>query len=132
MKTTNSEQVSVSWIEVTIDCHDPDRLSTFWGDLLGVAKMPTPLPGWVRLDSTVPGGPVLNFQPVREAKVEKSRIHLDLFTDDLKATMSWIKDHGGRFTDEVHVYEEGTVVVMADPEGTEFCVVAPPGSTISD
>jgi predicted enzyme related to lactoylglutathione lyase len=118
-------------MEVTIDCHDPERLSTFWGDLLGVERMPTPLPGWVRLCSTVPNGPVINFQPVREPKVGKSRVHLDLFTSNLESTTTWIEDHGGRFTDEVHIYEEGTVAVMADPEGTEFCVVGPAGSTIS-
>ncbi len=28
-------------------------------------------------------------------------------------------------TGEVHVYDEGAVAVMADPEGTEFCIVGP-------
>jgi hypothetical protein len=30
---------------------------------------------------------------------------------------------GGRFTGERHDYDEGAVVVMADPEGNEFCLV---------
>ncbi|MEV0158221.1 VOC family protein [Micromonospora sp. NPDC050686] len=30
---------------------------------------------------------------------------------------------GGRFTGERHDYDEGVVVVMADPEDHEFCLV---------
>lgn len=58
----------------------------------------------------------------------KSRIHLDLWTDDLQATAAWIRQYGGTYTGEAHIYEEGTVAVMADPEGTEFCMVGPAGS----
>lgn len=30
---------------------------------------------------------------------------------------------GGRSMDERHDYDEGIVIVMADPEGNEFCLV---------
>jgi predicted enzyme related to lactoylglutathione lyase len=73
---------------------------------------------------------VLNFQPVPEAKTGKSRVHLDLECDDLQSTVDWIRHHGGSFAGGVHLYDEGTVVVMTDPEGTEFCVVGPPGSRV--
>jgi predicted enzyme related to lactoylglutathione lyase len=119
---------SVAWAEVTIDCHNPAVLAAFWSELLSVEIDHPPLPGWARTHSTVPGGPVLNFQPVSEPKVGKSRLHLDLWTDDLQVTTDWIREHGGWYTGEVHVYEEGTVAVMTDPEGTEFCVVGPAGS----
>jgi predicted enzyme related to lactoylglutathione lyase len=116
---------TVAWAEVTVDCHHPDALAEFWSALLGIEVAEPPLPGWARTRSTVPGGPVLNFQPVPEAKTGKSRLHLDLSTDDLRSTADWIRQHGGTFTGEVHFYDEGTVAVMTDPEGTEFCLVGP-------
>ena len=119
---------SVAWAEVTIDCRHPETLAEFWSRLLGIEVAEPPLPGWARTSSTVPGGPVLNFQPVPEPKLGKSRLHLDLWTDDLRSTADWIREHGGAFTGEVHVYVEGTVAVMTDPEGTEFCIVGPSGS----
>jgi predicted enzyme related to lactoylglutathione lyase len=119
---------SVAWAEITIDCHDPEPLAEFWSGLLAVDVAEPPFPGWARTRSTVPGGPVLNFQPVPESKVGKSRLHLDLWTDDMPSTADWIRQHGGTFTGEVHLYDEGTVAVMTDPQGTEFCVVGPPGS----
>jgi predicted enzyme related to lactoylglutathione lyase len=122
-------RVSVGWMEVTVDCHDPARLARFWCDLLNVELAEPPFPGWERTRSTVPGGPVLNFQPVSDPKRGKSRIHLDLWTSDLRATVAWVTDHGGSFPGEVHVYADGTVAVLCDPEGTEFCVVGPPGSS---
>jgi predicted enzyme related to lactoylglutathione lyase len=121
---------SVTWAEVTIDCRDPDALVAFWSRLLGVDVAERPLPGWARTEPVVPGGPVLNFQPVPEPKVGKSRIHLDLWTNDLGSTVTWVREHRGVFTGESHVYAEGTVAVMRDPEGNEFCVVGPAGSQV--
>ena len=51
-------------------------------------------------------------------------------TDDLAASAR-IRALGGDWTGEVHVYDEGTVAVMADPEGTEFCLLGPPGSVLA-
>ena len=67
-------------------------------------------------DAEFPTGP--------RAKKGKTRVHLDLLTDDLDAATARVVALGGGPTGERHEYDEGTVVVMADPEGTEFCVVA--------
>ena len=123
-----TENPSFEWIEVTIDCVDVEAVSKFWCHLLGVNRVDDPLPGWARAAVTVPGGPVLNFQPVPEPKVGKSRVHLDLRTDDLPAAIRRVGALGGACTGEVHIYREGTVGVMTDPEGTEFCLTGPPGS----
>ncbi len=82
------------------------------------------MPGWLRLGPSTEARPLLNFQPVPEPKQEKSRVHLDLLTDDLDAAIVRIMALSGSSAGERHEYDEGTVVVMADPEGTEFCVVA--------
>ena len=51
-------------------------------------------------------------------------------TGDLAAGLARIRTLGGNWTGEIHVYDEGTVAVMADPEGTEFCLLGPPGSML--
>ena len=120
----------IEWIEVTIDCADVGAVAEFWRELLGLVRLEDPLPGWRRAASSVPGGPALTFQPVPEPKVGKTRVHLDLRTGDLAAALARVRALGGDWTGEVHVYDEGTVAVMADPEGTEFCLLGPPGSAI--
>jgi predicted enzyme related to lactoylglutathione lyase len=67
--------------------------------------------------------PRLVFQPVPESKRGKVRIHLDVAVDDIDETIDIVTSLGGRFTGERHDYEEGVVVVMADPEDHEFCLV---------
>ena len=78
----------------------------------------------------MPGDPALTFQPVSEPKVGKTRVHLDLRTDDLAAGLARVRALGGDWTGVVHVYDDGTVAVMADQEGTEFCLLGPPGSML--
>ncbi|MGD9955377.1 MAG: VOC family protein [Candidatus Nanopelagicales bacterium] len=112
--------MDVRWSEVTIDCGDPVAMAEFWQGLLG-GEVGEPLPGWRRL--RLPGRPALTLQPVPEPKTVKARLHLDLVVDDLEAATARVVALGGRFTGERHVYDEGTVVVMADVEGTEFCMV---------
>jgi hypothetical protein len=65
---------------------------------------------------------VINIQPVGEAKVGKSRLHLDLWVNDLPAAVALVEHLGGRALDE-HAYDEWLIRVMADPEGIEFCLV---------
>jgi predicted enzyme related to lactoylglutathione lyase len=82
------------------------------------------------MNSSVPGGPVLTFQPVPERKAGKSRIHLDLRTNDLHRAVDKVRELGGDYSGEAHVYDEATVALMADPGGTEFCLVGPAGSPV--
>jgi predicted enzyme related to lactoylglutathione lyase len=67
--------------------------------------------------------PRLVFQPVTESKRGKVRIHLDVTVDDIDKTIDLVTSLGGRFTGERHDYQGGAVVVMADPEEHEFCLV---------
>jgi predicted enzyme related to lactoylglutathione lyase len=63
------------------------------------------------------------FQPVTESKRGKVRIHLDVTVDDIDRAIKLVTSLGGRCTGERHDYDEGAVVVMADPEDHEFCLV---------
>jgi len=110
------------WSGVTIDCLDPQRVAQFWQVLLGREPGPAP-PGWVYLGRRGDAQPRLVFQPVSEPSTGKVRIHLDVTVDDIGEAMSTVLALGGRDTGERHDYDEGVVVVMADPEDHEFCLV---------
>jgi predicted enzyme related to lactoylglutathione lyase len=107
---------------VTIDCVDPQRVARFWSALLGREPGPSQA-GWVYLGHRGDPQPRLVFQPVPEPKAGKVRIHLDVTVDDVDEAIELVTSLGGRTTDERHDYDEGVVVVMADPEGHEFCLV---------
>jgi Glyoxalase-like domain len=62
-------------------------------------------------------GPRLFFQLVPEPKTVKNRVHLDLLTDDPDAEVRRLIDLGARV-----LAEHDSFLVLADPEGNEFCV----------
>jgi predicted enzyme related to lactoylglutathione lyase len=109
------------WGGVTIDCLDPERVARFWSALLGREPGPSQ-DGWVYLGRRGDAQPRLVFQPVPEPSPGKVRIHLDVVVDDIDRGMAEVVALGGRFTGERHDYDEGVVVVMADPEDHEFCL----------
>jgi hypothetical protein len=70
---------------------------------------------------------LIDFAPVPEPKVGKNRIHLDLTTtslDDQKETVELLIGLGARHID-VGQGPDDTHVVLADPEGNEFCIIEP-------
>jgi predicted enzyme related to lactoylglutathione lyase len=120
----------IAWAGVTIDCHDPERTARFWSALLDAAVRPAGpgREGWYRLGPLVPGGPVVNFQPVREAKVGKVRIHLDLWVDDLDAAERRVEGLGGTACRRREVVPgRGTISIVTDPEGHELCLISSRG-----
>jgi hypothetical protein len=114
--------MSIRLAEITVDCVQPQLVADFWAGLLG-GQLHVPLPGWLRLGEVGGPAPALNFQPVPEPKVGKARIHLDLLVDDMAQAVRRVESLGGRWLGERHDYDEGTVWVLADPEGNEFCMV---------
>jgi Glyoxalase-like domain len=114
--------MSVVLTAITIDCLDPGRLAAFWGALVGREEVPA-LPGWRQLGNRGDAAMRINFQPVPEPKLGKTRIHLDVTVDDIDDGIRSVLRLGGRETGERHDYDEGVVVVMGDPEGNEFCLV---------
>jgi glyoxalase superfamily protein len=114
--------VAYKWSGVTFDCVDPNRVARFWSILLGREPGPSEQ-GWVYLGQPDDLLPRLVFQPVPEPKVGKVRTHLDVAVDDIDEAVARVLTLGGRSTGERHDYDEGVVVVMADPEDHEFCLV---------
>jgi predicted enzyme related to lactoylglutathione lyase len=80
-------------------------------------------------DENAPVG--MCFMPVLEPKASKNRLHLDLTTgaEDREAEIARIIDLGAR---RVDIGQTGTEswVVLADPEGNEFCVVRPKSTLV--
>ena len=103
--------------DIIIDC-DPELVATFWASLLGrpivVRKGP-----YVWLKSLM-GAAGLGFQRVAELKVGKNRVHLDISGSDIRAVKERIEALGGQ---QIDGYEDGGFLVIADPEGNEFCMV---------
>jgi hypothetical protein len=107
---------------ITVDCAQPQLLADFWAALLE-RDVSVPLPGWLRLGTLGEAQPVINFQPVPEPKRGKTRIHLDVVVDDIERGVETVTRLGGRSLQQRYDYDEGVVVLMADPEGNEFCLV---------
>jgi len=112
------------WSGVTIDCAEPQALASFWSQLLDRAVTDEMLgSSWATVGSRHDDLPRLNFQRVPEVRAGKVRIHLDLSVDDIEDARRVVESLGGSWSGERHDYDEGTVLVMRDPEGNEFCIV---------
>jgi predicted enzyme related to lactoylglutathione lyase len=109
------------WYTVVIDASDPARLARWWGEVLDY-RIIYEAPDEVviaRDENTYPG---LVFVPVPEQKTVKNRLHIDLNPEDQDAEVERLIDMGARRVD-VGQGEKATWVVLADPEGNEFCVL---------
>jgi predicted enzyme related to lactoylglutathione lyase len=63
------------------------------------------------------------LQQVPEAKTGKNRMHLDIETLDIEAEAARLEGLGATRVQADQIHEHGTNwVLMADPEGNEFCV----------
>ncbi len=120
--------------EVVFDCRHPASLARFWAAALdgyrvapyGEAELarlrslgiddPEDDPS-VLVEPSSGSGPRLWFTRVPEPKTVKNRVHLDLFTADVAAEAERLVGLGARVLAEVEDW-----VVLADPEGGEFCV----------
>ena len=134
--------MSLRWYSVVIDCHDIAAQARWWAGVLdwqiiyeGDDEVVI-VPRHVTEESlrTTPWeqvGPGLIFVPVPEGKEVKNRLHLDLAPqlDDDQAAMVESLIARGATRAEVGQLVEGankaTWVVLADPEGNEFCVLSP-------
>jgi predicted enzyme related to lactoylglutathione lyase len=124
------ENTGIGWAAVTIDAVDPAAVARFWSGLLGSAARPVgdDRPGWWRVGPWTPGGPGLTVQPVPEAGGGKNRVHLDLWVDDLDRAVARAEVLGARRLGSPQHLVRGTIAVMADVEGNEFCLLSSPSA----
>lgn len=113
--------MTLQWEQVIVHSVDPESLGRWWAEALG----------WVVVHSSadefeirpepdrMPG---LDFVRVEEAKRAKSRLHLDFRPDDQDAEVARFLAHGAQRVDVGQ--GDAPWVVLADPEGNEFCILA--------
>jgi hypothetical protein len=110
---------------VVADCADPDAIVGFW-ELATGWKPASSTDGGRSLRSPDGLGPYLELLPSLDRKTVKNRIHLDVAPyqdDDHAAAVKSLTDAGAAPVD----IGQGNVpwTVLADPEGSEFCVLSP-------
>jgi catechol 2,3-dioxygenase-like lactoylglutathione lyase family enzyme len=107
---------------LTIEARDPAALAEFWRRVLDY-HLAFSTPDEVAIEPQDDACPALIFVPVPHEKAGKNRLHLDLAPDDQSAEVERLLTLGARRLD----VGQGDVpwVVMADPEGNEFCVLTP-------
>jgi predicted enzyme related to lactoylglutathione lyase len=109
------------WLGIVVDAHDPARLARWWAEVLGY-HITFEEPDLVAIAGAVETQPGIAFVPVPEAKTAKNRIHIDLAPDDQAAEIERLVDMGARHVD-IGQPESAAWVVLADPEGNEFCLL---------
>jgi hypothetical protein len=114
--------MALEWEQVVVHSLEPAVLGQWWAEALGwvvvydsadefeIRPQPDLMPG-------------LDFVRISERKQAKSRLHLDLRPDNQAAEVARLVAHGARRVDIGQ--GDQPWVVLADPEGNEFCVLAP-------
>ncbi|MFF3766639.1 VOC family protein [Streptomyces sp. NPDC001922] len=115
--------MAVSLFQIAVDAHDVRGLARFWCRVLDWAVL-FDHPEEVVIGAGPDTWPGIVFLPVPEGKTVKNRLHLDLSPDDQEAEVARLLALGARRAD-VGQGEDVTWVVLADPEGNEFCVLRP-------
>ena len=115
---------------VIVNCQDPGRLAEFWAEVLGWRVTITGDPEWgieppegSREDSVVAD---MLFLQVPDDKLGLNRLHIDLRPTDGadQATEVARLEALGATRVDVGQGDDVSWVVMADPEGTELCVLS--------
>ncbi|MEJ7585275.1 MAG: VOC family protein, partial [Acidimicrobiales bacterium] len=122
----SGSKMTVQLVALAFDATAPNELARFWADALrwnireagggGVELVPADATSFRVL-----------FRPVEHDKVVQNRIHFDLTTtslDDQNDTVAELLAIGARHID-IGQDPHDTHVVLADPEGNEFCIIDP-------
>jgi len=109
------------WYTLVVDAVDPGRLGRWWAEVLDY-RIKHESPDEVAIVYSEDDHPWLLFVKVDDAKRGKNRLHLDLSPDDRNAEVERLVNMGARHVD-IGQGDDVTWVVLADPEGNEFCVL---------
>lgn len=108
---------------LTIDCTDVRKVAEFWRDLLGWEWHEDDDGDlWISDPDKAAGSPDMLFQFSPDPRHGKNRLHWDLRPDNRDAEVERALSLGATHVDIGQTGKE-TWVVLADPEGNEFCIL---------
>jgi catechol 2,3-dioxygenase-like lactoylglutathione lyase family enzyme len=120
----HNEPVALTWFSTVVDCRDPQALAGFWCQVLGyqvvyqnerevdIAPGPSSFPG-------------LAFLRVPGDKQVKNRPHLDLNPGSPAGQAAEVERLEALGATRIDIGQgDAEWIVIADPEGNEFCVLA--------
>ncbi len=112
--------MSLTFQCTVVDCNDARRVGEFWAALVDrtLESDEDGTEHWIDFGQD---GRDLLFLTVPEAKATKNRLHIDLRPDDQAAEVERAISLGAHHVDIGQ--GEQTWVVLADPEGNEFCIL---------
>jgi len=120
-------------VALTFDANDPVGLARFWSGVLGRELADDPQDGYTLLpaDDTQFR---LRFVRTQAQKSGPNQMHFDLTStslEDQQQTVARALGLGGRHLD-IGQGADAEHVVLADPEGNEFCVIEPDNNFLAD
>ncbi|BBY18660.1 VOC family protein [Mycolicibacterium litorale] len=109
---------------VVVEADEPVRLARFWADLLEAEA--SNIGGEESVAVQLEDGVVLEFVPATQSKEGKNRLHLDLASES-EGHQTTLVEAACRLGGALADIGQDSVpwVVLADPEGNEFCVLEP-------
>lgn len=115
---------------IVIDCAELDRSARFWAAVLGYVPGRASTGSYHSLQPESGAGIDVLLQRVPDVKRQKNRLHLDLRTPDLDAEVRRVLGLGATLLTSQPVAEDDwRWHILADPDGNEFCVLQPPGTS---
>jgi predicted enzyme related to lactoylglutathione lyase len=113
--------MTLTWEQTVIDAHDPRALGLWWARVLEWA-ITIDTDDEFEIRRAGDAEPGLIFIGVTDGKVGKNRLHIDLRPDDQDAEVARLLTLGAS---RIDIGQGGVSwVVLADPEGNEFCVLS--------
>ncbi|HKT65724.1 MAG TPA: VOC family protein [Burkholderia sp.] len=112
--------MALEWEQVIVHALDPVALGKWWAEALGWVVVHSS-EGEFEIRPAPDRLPGLDFVQINQPKKGKSRLHLDFRPDDQDAEVARLLAHGAVRVDIGQ--GEQSWVVLADPEGNEFCVL---------
>jgi hypothetical protein len=112
--------MSLEWEQTIVDARDPAALGRWWEEALGWVVMDDD-PDQFEIRPAPDRLPGLLFVRVPQPKRMKNRLHLDFRPDDRDREVERMLSLGASRADIGQ--GDQSWVVLADPEGNEFCIL---------
>jgi predicted enzyme related to lactoylglutathione lyase len=115
--------------DITIDCQNPTALAHFWAQALDWKIGEDGTEKWAYIEKNLTptnsdGYPSFLFYKTPDKKSVKNRMHLDLRPENQMEEVERLEKIGATRIEIGQSSDPSTTwIVMADPEGNEFCVL---------